>query len=330
MAGAGLPRRAAREDSTEVGAGILSLLIVVGVVAGTVMLFFAWLLEFNFGLRRPAARTDRPRPGEPLKGCAPFELGCGDRAVLLVHGIAGSPAQVRTLGEFLAGEGFKVYAPLLPGHGTHHSDLYYISWQRWYEHVAAEYRRIRGMHKEVFVVGFSLGAALSLRLAAEFPVDRLVVISTPLYWFSEHLPLHLLLRAVRHFAPHSRAFPKRLPETVDGPEYMIYRRVPLDALWALVELSWDVQRRLRDVTAPTLIFHSSRDIAARPRGARQVFRGLGSRWRRLVWLHDTRHGIMHGSAEERQLLRSELSRFLAPADSAPERRPADATLDALS
>jgi carboxylesterase len=294
----------------EVTAGIVGVLIAVGAVFGAVAFFFAWLLEFNFGLRNPGSRKDLPRLGEILKGCAPFEMGEGDRAVMLIHGIAGSPAQVRTVGEFLAEEGYKVYAPLLPGHGTHYSNLYYIGWHEWYDHVAAEYQRLKKLHQEVYVVGFSLGATLSLRLSAEFPVDKLVLISTPLYWFSERLPLHNMLRIIRYFAPHSRAFPKRLPETVDGPEYMIYKRVPLDALWAVVELSWDVQRRLREVRCPTLIFHSRRDIAARPRGARRVFRQLGSSWRRLVWLHFTRHGIMHGSSEERQVLRRELRRFL--------------------
>jgi carboxylesterase len=293
-----------------VSAGILGILIAFGALVGGAVLFFAWLLEFNFGLRRPESRQDLPRLGEILKGCGPFEMGEGDRAVMLVHGIAGSPAQVRSLGEFLAGEGLKVYAPLLPGHGTHHSNLYYIGWREWYDHVIAEYQRIRERHSEVYVVGFSLGAALSLRLASDFPVDRMVLISTPLYYFSEHLPLHHLLRIMRYVAPHSRAFPRRLPETVDGPEYMIYKRVPLDALWALVELSWDVQKRLRAITAPTLMFHSRRDIAARPRGARRIFRQLGASWRRLVWLHRTRHGVMHGSDEEREVLRRELRRFL--------------------
>ncbi len=301
-------------------AGLIGFLIAVGAVVGAVVLFFAWLLEFNFGLRKPGSKGDRPRLGEVLKGCGPFEIGEGDRAVLLIHGIAGSPAQLRSLGEFLAGEGLKVYAPLLPGHGTHHSNLYYIGWREWYDFVVAEYRRLKGRHSEVYVMGFSLGAALGLRLAAEFPVDKLVLMSTPLYWFSERLPLYNMLRVMRYVAPHSRAFPKRLPETVDGPEYMIYKRVPLDALWALVELSWEVQKLLRSVTAPALIFHSRRDIAARPRGARQIFRQLGSSWRRLVWLHRTRHGIMHGSAEEREVLRRELRRFLVKGRSEPGRR----------
>jgi carboxylesterase len=293
--------------------GFIGVILGVGALVGAVGLFFAWLVEFNFGLRRLSNQPDqpvRPRLGDILKGCGPFEMGEGRRAVMLVHGIAGSPAQMRTLGEFLAGEGLKVYAPLLPGHGTHHSNLYYIRWQDWYRHVVAEYRRIRELHDEVYVVGFSLGAAHSLRLAAEFPVDRLALISTPLYWFSEHLPLYQLLRVMRHVAPHSRTFPKRLPETAEGPDYMIYRRVPLDALWAVVELSWDVQARLRNITAPALIIHSRRDIAARPRGARRVFRMLGSPWKRLIWMHRTRHGVMHGSAEERELLRREMRRFL--------------------
>jgi carboxylesterase len=308
------------EGWSRVSPGLISLLVAIAVLGAAVVLFFAWMLEFNFSFRNPGSREDIPRLGEILKGCGPFEMGQGDRAVMLVHGIAGSPAQVRTLGEFLAGEGLKVYAPLLPGHGTHHSNLYFIGWREWYDHVVVEYQRLCKLHSEVYVIGFSLGAALSLRLAAEFPVKKLVVISTPLYWFSDRLPLYNLLRIFRYFARNSRAFPKKLPETVDGPEYMIYKRVPLDALWAVVELSWEVQARLKDISSPTLILHSRRDIAARPRGARKVYQQISSCVRRLVWLHKTRHGVMHGSTEERDLLQRELRDFLIKEGSVASRR----------
>ena len=41
---------------------------------------------------------------------APFELGIGPGACLLVHGFTGTPWDVRPLGEALARGGFRVYA----------------------------------------------------------------------------------------------------------------------------------------------------------------------------------------------------------------------------
>ena len=48
----------------------------------------------------------------------------GDRSigVLLLHGFTGSPASLRPWANHLAGHGYAVEVPLLPGHGTRWQD----------------------------------------------------------------------------------------------------------------------------------------------------------------------------------------------------------------
>src|SRR5438046_2561517 len=57
----------------------------------------------------------------------PFALGDGPDACLLLHGLTGSPAEVRPVGEALARNGFRAIGPLLPGHGTSPEDLYTVT-----------------------------------------------------------------------------------------------------------------------------------------------------------------------------------------------------------
>jgi carboxylesterase len=158
-------------------------LAVVGTILGAFFLWAAWMVDFRITLRRPAKKT---RPRGLRRGYAPFRLGEGDRAVLLIHGIAGGPAQMRLLGEALAQEGFAVHGLLLPGHGTDPDDLFHITWPDWYRHVEREFVKLAARYDEVSVVGFSLGAALGVKLAAEHGhrMKRLVLISTPIYFFS--------------------------------------------------------------------------------------------------------------------------------------------------
>ena len=40
------------------------------------------------------------------------------KSVLLLHGFGANPYSLRELGELLSNNGYNVYAPLLPGHGT--------------------------------------------------------------------------------------------------------------------------------------------------------------------------------------------------------------------
>ncbi len=287
---------------------VLAVLIFSFVV---LFLVLGYLIDFRFDFRKPELSPLQGRRNY-LRGCGPFEFGSGDRAVMVLHGIAGSPAQVRDMAKGLAADGFHTYGVVLPGHGTDPEDLYGMTWQRWYEHVAAEYERIRERHGKVSVVGFSLGAALGIRLAMEHPVERLVCISAPSrHLFHDYLPSHWLLRVASFISSTARTFPQRLPETEDGPEFLIYKSIPLDALNTLVDLVHENCPRLGELKVPTLIVHSKRDVASRPRGAQFTYDHLGSDEKRLVWLEQAPHGLMHGSDADKAILHHELTDFLS-------------------
>jgi carboxylesterase len=290
----------------------MAILIVLIVAVVAFFLLLGYLIDYRFDLRRHDVSEMQGRRNF-MKGCGPFEMGSGGRAVLVLHGIAGSPAQVREMSQKLAAEGFHVYAAALPGHGTDPEDLYGITWQRWYEYVVAEYERLREKHGEVSVVGFSLGAALGLRLAMEHPVERLACMSTPCYRFLFHdwLPTHWVLKMASYLASTARCFPKKLPESEDGPDYMIYRILPMDALNTLVDLAREIRPRLDEVKTPTLVVHSKCDPASRPRGAQYIYDHLGTDRKRLVWLEDAPHGLMHGSEEDKAVIHRELVEFLS-------------------
>src|SRR5688500_7219834 len=99
---------------------------------------------------------------------APFELGQGDDACLLLHGFTGSPWDLRPLGEALAARGLYVKAPRLPGHGTTPEALLTVTHCHWEEAAQEALWTLRN-RRRVFVAGLSMGALLSLRLAVHAP-----------------------------------------------------------------------------------------------------------------------------------------------------------------
>ena len=63
-----------------------------------------------------------------LPGAEPWSAPGGPNGALVLHGFTGSPRSMRGLAEALAGAGFGVELPLLPGHGTSVDDMLTTSW----------------------------------------------------------------------------------------------------------------------------------------------------------------------------------------------------------
>lgn len=115
------------------------------------------------------AHGGKPDADAIIAGNAPFELvppGNARRGVLLVHGLSDSPYHMRHLAAFFQRNGWRVMAPLLPGHGTRPGDLLHIRWQEWAQTVAWGAEQLAGEVDELYLAGYSAGAALSLLQAS--------------------------------------------------------------------------------------------------------------------------------------------------------------------
>ncbi len=109
------------------------------------------------------------------------------RAVfLLIHGMSNSPYSLRNLAETLHGAGAAVIGLRLPGHGTIPAGLLDVTWRDMAEAVklaVAEAKRMAGPSAPVYLVGYSIGGALSVHHALEAlqgeaePIDGLILIS---------------------------------------------------------------------------------------------------------------------------------------------------------
>ncbi|MDH2915858.1 MAG: alpha/beta fold hydrolase [Gallionella sp.] len=108
----------------------------------------------------------------PFEFCPASDLPRGRdkpyrRGVLLTHGLSDSPYHMRHLAIFFQRNGFRVMAVLLPGHGTQPGDLLDVHWQDWAKTVAFGADRLAEEVEEVYLAGFSAGAALSVYHAAK-------------------------------------------------------------------------------------------------------------------------------------------------------------------
>ena len=96
-------------------------------------------------------------PAEPSKG-----------TVILIHGLTGTPNEVKYLAKHLHRNGYSVVCPRLARHGEPMHILKYGKWQEFYQSVKDALMKIPA-GQTVFVGGLSMGALFSLLLAEEFP-----------------------------------------------------------------------------------------------------------------------------------------------------------------
>jgi carboxylesterase len=225
---------------------------------------------------------------------AAFELG-GARdpadAALLLHGLTGSPFEVRGVAERLNRDGVRCLAPVLPGHGGDPRALAGVSWREWVGGARRELFRLEGARR-TFVVGCSMGALLALVLAHEHPdrVDGLALLAPAL---RPALAIRLAARVARlRLAGLLPPIPKG-PSDVRDPE--MRRRnpalpgVPLTALAELDALRRHADRILPGVVAPAIVVAGARDHTVTLAGARRVARRIGSGPAKLVLLRRSQH-----------------------------------------
>lgn len=105
-----------------------------------------------------------------IAGAEPWShIGDGRHGALVIHGFTGNPGSMRGVAEALAGHGFHVEMPLLPGHGTSVDDMLPTRWADWAGEADAAYRRLSERADLIVVIGLSMGGALTLRVGADHP-----------------------------------------------------------------------------------------------------------------------------------------------------------------
>src|SRR5262245_9351994 len=96
---------------------------------------------------------------------SPVRIDGKGPAVLALHGYGGTPFEVRLVVEVARELGLAAYAPLLPGHGTHASDLARTRFPDWLGAAETALESLLPQAGSAVVVGLSLGSLIAAHLA---------------------------------------------------------------------------------------------------------------------------------------------------------------------
>ena len=100
-----------------------------------------------------------------------FRFAGGRVGFLLIHGLGGTPMELRYVARGLARAGYTVHVPQLAGHCGSEDDLRATGWSDWYASVEAEHHRLKQHCDKIVVGGLSMGAIMAVHHAARHPDD---------------------------------------------------------------------------------------------------------------------------------------------------------------
>lgn len=220
----------------------------------------------------------------------------GPPAVLL-HGLTGSPWDLRPLAEALAEHGYRVTVPCLAGHADVDA-LAASTWTSWYR--SAELALLEARGRPTLLIGFSMGSLLAARLAVWHgaSLSGLVLIGVPLEqprwqvlgagW------VVALQRRSPYFAKrlgHHRKRPSDVRRKVVADQRAALPALPYTTIVEFARLQTEVRSLLAQVQTPTLVLHGAYDHVAPLDGSVRVSQALGSSFVRRVVLPNSFHHV---------------------------------------
>ncbi len=233
-----------------------------------------------------------------------FLPGAGVSA-LLIHGLTGTPYEMRYLGEQLSAAGVRVFAVRLAGHAGTPEELGTTNHNHWYESVVDGCERLRAYGDPIVVVGLSAGGVLAARLAVDQgEALRAVVMLAPAFF----LPLwqRAALAAIKRLGPRAAMIYLRAnagADIHDAAARQVHpsaRLMPLSAALSLRDLSALVRPRLSRLAQPTMLIHSRRDHTCPfNKNVEYLMANLGSVRKRLIALEESYHVITVDTEKER-------------------------------
>jgi carboxylesterase len=231
-------------------------------------------------------------------------------AVLLLHGLSGSPLEMQYLERRVRQAGFRAHNPSIPGcgFGTREDRFDTGTWRQWLAFVSGELDALSRDHERVYVAGLCIGAVLALRLAIERPhqVAGLALVSTTLAYDGWQMPWYRVLAPLAYHTPLRRmiAWPERHPfglknerlrdwvvRAMDahGVSAVGAAYLPLSGIHEAHQLIRAVRRDIGRVMAPSLIMHAIEDDVASTRSAEFVALNIGSEQVRTILYRNSYH-----------------------------------------
>jgi carboxylesterase len=215
---------------------------------------------------------------QTIQTAEPFFLPGSSTGILLIHGFTGTPKEMRWMGEYLNRElGFTCLGIRLTGHATRPKDMVRSRWTDWTASVEDGYNLLRGATDSVYLIGLSMGGALSLLMSTKLDVKGVVTMSAP-YEIQDERPAWQI-QLFSYFKTYIRKSKDDVPGSgwFDKDAYKEHVSYPLNPIRSAAELKILLEKMhgaLPKVNVPVCLIHSKDDDYVLPENMEKIFAGL--------------------------------------------------------
>lgn len=255
-----------------------------------------------------------------------FLKGDKGKAVLLIHGITGTPSEMNYFGKALNKAGFSVLCNALPRHCASLAELSRVTWQEIASACAQDLEALRKEYPDVSVAGLSMGAVMAIHLAYKYPssISRIIALAPTIFYDGWAVPKTKIFMDILWHVPFIRnrfnireSWPYGLKnELLRAGIERFYRNAkasgnddraaifgspffPMNCLYQHHLLTKVAEKELSSVQTPILIIHAKDDDMTSLKNAQYVYDHIGSPDKSLVILDDSYHMITIDKQKDR-------------------------------
>ena len=257
-----------------------------------------------------------------------------EHAIVLIHGLCGTPMELGSIPKALKDAGYHVHICEIDNYtATKLNKAQRINWTLWHQHVDIIVSNLLEKHTTVSLCGLSMGATLALAVASARSDITSISLLSPILrydgwaikWY-ENLMLIPYLLGLRNwsykeqdpFGIKNIELRRRVAKSLlkDGVSQVGAAEISARHLFTARKMMKYVRHSLSDVKADVLCIHAIDDETAAPRNTEQIIDEVGSETRKAVWLGDCYHIITVDN--EREIVTNETLRFIQKSINAHE------------
>ncbi|MCR6107926.1 alpha/beta fold hydrolase [Salipaludibacillus agaradhaerens] len=218
-------------------------------------------------------------------------IGC-----LIVHGFVGAPDETAEIEHHLKDKNWLVYCPELPGHDGTKEGLKSVTYKHWLYKAEVAMKELLNRCDKVYVIGFSMGGVIASYLASKYPVERLVLISSAIYY----LNIKQLMQDMRGWLIESIR-----GDLDDDDVYQFYKakiqRLPMTATFEFAKMVKRLRPHVDEITAPTLVIQGKNDGLVPEKSAEYIYEHIQSKEKELFYFPEAKHYIWFGDEKDELL-----------------------------